>query len=369
MRLTKYKIGELISVIDEKNTESIREFYGININKEFMPTISKTEDLDEKKYKVVRKNRFVFSGMQTGRDKCIRISMYEKDTPVIVSPAYTVFEVSKKQSLLPEYLFMIFISKEKDRMGWFYSDSSVRANLDWDVFCDIEIDLPYIEIQKKYVNIYKEMVKNQKIYESSLGDLKLVCDGYIEKLRKDILSSSIGEYIEPVSKINSDSKVSLVKGVESSGNFINTRAKMQGVDISKYTVVSKGDIVYNPSRINLGSIALYQDDEPCIVSPMYQVFKSKDTDKLLPEYLMLWFKREEFKRYTWFYSSGSVRDTFDFKLMKEVLLPIPDITVQQAIIKIYKSYILRYDINIRLKQQLKDICPILIKGALQEAEL
>ena len=71
MALTKYKIGDLITTVDERNTIGIRDFYGININKEFMPTVANTEGLDERKYKVVRKNRFVYSGMQTGDRKSV----------------------------------------------------------------------------------------------------------------------------------------------------------------------------------------------------------------------------------------------------------------------------------------------------------
>lgn len=87
MGLSKHRIGQLIKVVDERNCFEITDFYGININKEFMPTVANTEGLDETSYKVVRKNRFVFSGMQTGRDECIRISMYTKDNPIIISPA------------------------------------------------------------------------------------------------------------------------------------------------------------------------------------------------------------------------------------------------------------------------------------------
>ena len=72
--LSKYKIGQLIKTVDERNSFGITEFYGININKELMPTAANTAGLDSSKYKVVRKNRFVFSGMQTGRDVCIRVS-------------------------------------------------------------------------------------------------------------------------------------------------------------------------------------------------------------------------------------------------------------------------------------------------------
>ena len=149
MALTKYKIRELISAVDETNDLGIMDFYGININKEFMLTFANTEGLDEKKYKVVRKNYFVYSGMQTGRDNCIRISMYNRDNPVIVSPAYTTFTVTATELVNPIYFFMRFLSKEKDRYGAFCSHGSIRSNLDWDVFCDMEIELPPISIQQK----------------------------------------------------------------------------------------------------------------------------------------------------------------------------------------------------------------------------
>ena len=164
MGLTKYKIGELIEIVDERNNLGIRDFFGININKEFMPTVANTEGLDETKYKVVRKNRFVYSGMQTGRDECIRVSMYNKDVPILVSPAYTTFEVVATDIVNPLYFFMKFLSKEKDRYGAFCSDGSIRSNLDWDVFCDIELELPPLSIQQNYVDIYNAMLENQKSY-------------------------------------------------------------------------------------------------------------------------------------------------------------------------------------------------------------
>ena len=173
MALTKYKIEQLITIVDERNTLGIRDFYGININKEFMPTVANTEGLDETKYKVVRKNRFVYSGMQTGRDECIRISMYNNDTPILISPAYTTFEVTATDIMLPLYFFMKFLSKEKDRYGAFCSDGSIRSNLDWEVFCDIDIELPPVQIQQKYVDVYNAMLVNQQSYERGLEDMNI----------------------------------------------------------------------------------------------------------------------------------------------------------------------------------------------------
>lgn len=366
MALTKYKIGKLIRVVDERNSYGIKDFYGINIQKEFMPTIANTDGLDGTKYKVVRKKRFVFSGMQTGRDKCIRIALYNNDNPVIVSPAYTTFEIDRLDLVLPEYFNMIFLSKEMDRFGWFCSDGSVRANLDWDVFENIVLTLPDITVQQKYVDIYNGMLANQQAYERGLEDLKLVCDSTIENLRKQMPCEKIGPYLEENKTININNDIKEVLGVCADGEFIKTKAIMTNVDISNYKIVSHNCIVYNPSRIKIGSIALYKQLTPCIVSPMYCVFNVINEDKLLPEYLIMWLHREEFFRYTWFYSAGSVRDSFELDLMRDVKIPIPKIEVQKAIANIYKAYIMRKEINDKLKAQIKDICPILIRGSLQE---
>lgn len=149
-------VGELINYIDERNIDSsVKDFYGININKEFMPTVANIDSVDPKKYKIVRKNRFVFSGMQTGRDKTIRIGLFNKEHPIIVSPAYTTFEIKDETVILPKYFFMLFLRNESDRYGWFISDSSVRANLDLNRFEEIKFNLPPIEVQKKYVKLYE----------------------------------------------------------------------------------------------------------------------------------------------------------------------------------------------------------------------
>ena len=162
MIITK-SVGELITYVDERNTEGlISDFYGINIQKEFMPTLATTDGIDSRKYKIVRDNRFVFSGMQTGRDRCIRIGLY-KGAPIIVSPAYTTFEIKSTDVVLPEYFFMQFLSNEMDRYGWCISDSSIRSNLDLDRFEEISFELPDIPTQQKYVDIYTAIRRVQKL--------------------------------------------------------------------------------------------------------------------------------------------------------------------------------------------------------------
>ena len=368
MALSKYRIGQLIKIVDERNSYGIKAFYGININKEFMPTVANTEGLDESNYKVVRENRFVFSGMQTGRDECIRISMYLEKEPIIVSPAYTTFEIKATEIVIPTYFFMIFLSKERDRLGWFYSDGSVRSNLDWDRFCDIELNIPDIPTQQKYVDIYKAMVANQQSYERGLEDLKLVCDGYIENLSIDEYKS-IGLFIKRNQNRNQEKIFSKthVKGFNNEGEFIKPMRLFSG-DISTFKVIKQNYFVYN-SRINSTikklSVALNEGDD-LIVSPAYESFYICDTDKLDPYYLYMLLQREQFAKKVLFNSFGSSTLVFSFDDLGEVQIPVPNIQIQRAIANVYRAYQERRAINEKLKAQIKDICPILIRGSLEE---
>ena len=367
MALKKIKIGNLIKIVDERNNLGIRDFFGINKDKTFMPTAANTEGLDEKKYKVVRKNRFVFSGMQTGRDQCIRISMYTKESPILVSPAYTTFEIIDEKVIIPMYFFMCFLSKEKDRLGAFYSDGSIRTNLDWARFCEIELEVPDLPIQKKYVNIYSALLKNQLSYERGLEDLKLVCESYIEDLRKKSSVKKIGKYIKCTDRKTDDINLD-IRGISNLQKLSIPNSRVVGVEKEKYLRIDYKEFGYSPIHINDGSIALNNEKKSYLLSPIYKTFKVIDENVLYPDYLMMWFSRKEFVRYCWFYAFGSARDNFEWNQMCEVEIPIPDIKIQKSISNIYKCYIERQSINELLKSQIKDICPILIKGSVEEAK-
>ncbi len=371
MALTKYKIGQLVTIVDERNNLGIRNFYGININKEFMPTVANTEGLDETKYKVVKKSRFVYSGMQTGRDKCIRISMYNNDTPILVSPAYTTFEVTATNIVLPPYFFMKFLSKEKDRYGAFCSDGSIRSNLDWEVFCDIDIVLPPVQIQQKYIDIYNAMLANQQSYERGLEDLKFVRDAYIEDLRRKMPCEAIGAYIEEFNQKNEIGfTLDSVRGIATSKEFIDTKANMDGVSLDNYKIVEPGMIAFisdTSRRADKMSLALNQSEEAYLVSSISTVINT-NKNKLLSKYLYLFFCRTEFDRYARFHSWGSARETFSIDDMKDISIPIPNLEIQKSIVEIHEAYITRKEINEKLKAQIKDICPILIKGSIEEAK-
>ena len=365
MMESKSKIEPFIILVDERNKEGYDyPVLGINKDKTFMPTAANMAGIDTSKYKIVRKGTFVFSGMQTGRDVCIRIGLYNEATPALVSPAYTTFRLDTEKGIVPEFFFLNFNRDESDRYGAFISDSSVRANLDWNRFLEIEIPLPPIAEQQKVVNAWKALREIKEQNEEIAAPLMQVCQSYIQELKHKYECVEIGPYIEPCDERNKACIYgeSLLRGVTSEGKFDASKAKTEGLKFDNYKVVNKGDFAYNPSRINLGSIALCEMNK-CIISPMYVVFKIKADASigLLSEYLNLWFRRTEFQRSTLFFAAGSVRDTFDFNAMQNVRIPLPPLSVQQAIVNIYNCANEAKKIAAEADRMSREVCPALIQ--------
>lgn len=362
------RIGDYIHLVDNRNTElSVTNLLGINITKNFMPSVANTSETDLSKYKIIQKGQFAYSAMQVGRDETIRLALYTEDKPAIISPAYLVIEVNDINKLLPDYMMMWFQRPESDRYGWFISDSSVRASLEWERLCEIEIPIPDIEEQKKYVALYSGLLVNQKVYENSLTDLQLICDTYIENMIKIEPKKNLGEYIEQSDERNTDLQIDNLLGISVNKIFIDTKSNKDNLDLSNYKVVRPREFGYVTVTSRNGekiSIALL-DGAAGLLSSTYIVFRVKDITKLLPEYLYLWFVRPEFDRYARFHSWGSARETFDWADMCEVKLPIPDIKVQEAIVTIYHTLETRKRINDQLKNTIKPLCPVLMRGVVE----
>lgn len=374
MGLGKYKLGELIQIHDERNVElayGLNDVKGISIQKEFIETKADMSGVSLKPYILVKPGCFAYVTVTSRNGEKITIAHNNTNNTYIISSSYIVFRVKRTDLLLPDYLFMYFKRSEFDRYARYNSWGSARETFSWEEMCDIDIELPDIAIQQKYVDIYNAMLENQRCYESALEDLKLVCDAYIEELSKDYQSVTIGQFIFQRDLRNDGSLgVSSVRRIATSKEFINTKADMEGVGLNNYKVVAPGQFAYVPDTSRRGdkiSLALNISENTYLVSSISIVFDTQK-DVLLPEYLMLFFVRSEFDRYARFHSWGSARETFDWSEMCDVQIPIPDIKIQQYIVNIYTAYLLRKEINEQLKTQVKDVCPILIKGSLEEAE-
>lgn len=366
------RLGDYIQLVDNRNKDlKVTNLLGINITKNFMPSVANVSGTDLSKYKIIQKGQFAYSAMQVGRDETIRLALYTNDEPAIISPAYLVIESKDENELIPEYMMMWFHRPESDRYGWFISDSSVRASLDWERFCEIEIPIPDIAEQCKYVDLYKGLLTNQKTYENSLEDLQLICDTYIEDLIKKEPLKRLGEYIQQSDERNIDLETDNLLGISVNKIFIPTKSNKSRLDLSKYKIVRPRQFGYVSVTSRNGekiSIAILEG-EPGLVSSTYTVVKVKNIQELLPEYLYLYFQRTEFDRYARFNSWGSARETFDWADMCDVKLPIPSIEKQEAIVTIYHTLETRKRINEQLKESIKPLCPVLMKGVVESMEV
>lgn len=375
MALTKYTLSELLVRNSENNealkygAESVR---GLLNTKGISNTKANIDGRDLKKFLIVRPGGFVFN--HRVHDK-LGLGYNTSNETYLFTNDYVAFYVKPEIAgtvLLPDYLYIWFLRPEFDRYMLFKTYGSATLFFNWNNMCELEINLPDIKIQQKYVDIYKSMVANQLSYERGLDDLKLVCDGYIEDLRRKMSSTPIGEYIEPVELKNDDLKfgIEMVRGISIEKKFIETKADMMDVNLRPYLVIQPNDFAYVTVTSRNGekiSVALNDSNATYICSSSYVVFRSKNVEKLLPQYLMLYFSRPEFNRYARYNSWGSARETFDWNEMCNVHIPIPDIKIQKAIAEIFSVYIARKRINEHLKAQIKDICPILIKGSMEES--
>lgn len=371
MALTKYKLGKLIEQCDVKNEDlkyTIEDVKGISIKKIFIETKADMQDVSLRPYKLVQPDNFAYVTVTSRNGEKITLAHNTTDKTYIVSSSYIVFKINRTDLLLSDYLFMYFNRPEFDRYSRFNSWGSARESFSWEDLCDIEVELPPLPIQQKYVDIYNAMLANQQSYERGLEDLKLTFEALIDNYKHKSTKKSVGEILEEVDIRNDDGIINDVQGINITKQFMPSVANTNGVDLSKYKLVSKGQFAFSgmqTGRDECIRIALFDKDEPIIISPAYSVLKLKD-DRILPEYIMMWFSRKEVDRLGWFMSDASIRTNLDMDRFNEIEIPVPDIMVQKAIVEIYNSYNTRRNINEKLKEQIKDICPVLIKGSIEE---
>ena len=366
-----YKLGELIELCDEHNAKgkyTVDDVKGISIQKIFIETKADMKDVSLNPYILVKPDYFAYVTVTSRNGEKITLAHNTTDNTYIVSSSYVVFSVKNKDLLLSDYLFMYFNRPEFDRYARFNSWGSARETFSWEDMCDMEIELPPLPIQQKYVDVYNAMLANQQSYERGLDDLKLVCDAYIEDLRRRMPCEAIGKYITQTKTKNDLAEKLTNKSVSNMKMFIDAKdAIINGVDTKNYLIVENNDFAYNTVTTRNAdklSIALNRGYK-CLVSPLYTTFKVID-EKLLPKYLCLWFNRAEYDRYSRFNSWGSARELFAFDTLSESAIPIPDLKIQRDIVSIFEAYNMRKKINEKLKTQIKDICPILIKGSFEE---
>ena len=183
----EYKnLGDYIREVNVRNRElKVTKPMGINIDKHFMPSVANVIGTDLSAYKLVSKNQFACNLMHVGRDEKIPMAMQTDENPIIVSPAYFVFEISQTEVLLPEYLMMWFSRPEFDRNAWFYTDADVRGGMDKSAFLDMMLPLPSVKRQREIVEEYETLSRRIRLNEQMIEKLEATAQALYRKMFVD----------------------------------------------------------------------------------------------------------------------------------------------------------------------------------------
>lgn len=363
MALTKHKFGDFIQQRREKY-DGAEELPSWGVSKEGFIR-PKQDGADTSIYNVFYKYDFVFNPARMELNSIALNTQFDK---AICSSLYEIFYISRPDVVLPEYLNLFIKRNEFARRCWFEAIGSARNYFRVANLSEFEIELPSLPIQQKYVNVYKAMLANQQSYERGLEDLKVAIDALIDKYKHSSIRKTVGTLLEEIDNRN-EIGITEVQGINITKQFMPSVADILGVNLNKYKVVNHGQFAYSgmqTGRDECIRIALYRDEEPIIISPAYTVLQVRD-NSIIPEYIMIWFSRKESDRLGWFMSDGSIRSNLDLDRFYETEIPVPDVTIQKALVELYDVYTTRRLIGEQLKRQIQDMCPVLIKGSIEEA--
>ena len=187
MSKTNYKrLGDYIREVDVRNRDlKVTKLYGVNLQKEFMPSVANIIGTDLSKYKIVSYNQFGCKLMSVERDHKLPISLMKESQPAIMSSAYFVFEVIDENVLNPDYLFMQIKRPEFDRRLWFSTGGDVRGGATWDNLCDMPIIVPSIDQQRKIVAEYNAIQQRIKLNEQQIVKLEETAQAIYRKMFVD----------------------------------------------------------------------------------------------------------------------------------------------------------------------------------------
>ena len=174
----------------------------------------------------------------------------------------------------------------------------------------------------------------------------------------------LGDYIQVIKDKNVNLRATKLLGINIDKFFMPSVANIVGTDLSNYKIVKKNQFACN--RMHVGRdyripIALSNDENEFIVSPAYDVFEIIDTNALLPEYLMMWFRRKEFDRNTWFHTDADVRGGLPWEAFSNLKLPIPSPEKQQEIVNEYHTIQNRINLNNQLIAKLEETAQTIYK--------
>ncbi len=398
------KLGDYIQTISKRNIGLVtKDLQGLSMTKEFRKSTSNIIGTDLSKYKLVEKNQFACDFMSVIRVHKFPVVLHTSEDPVIVSPAYIVFEITNMNILDPEYLMMWFRRSEYDRYADFRCDSSIRGGFKWDELCESQIPIPNIEKQQEIVAEYNTVVKriklneqlNQKLEETAQAiykhwfiDFEFPFDFaqgmpnkdekpykssggkmvYNEELDKDVPEGWGVEPIESVISVKDGTHDSPKPSSEGFPLITSTHLKEFDIAIDEAYLINEEDYkqINKRSKVDqfdilfsmigtVGIINYVQNGEINFAIKNVGLFKSSE-NKILSEYIFLYLKSQYTNEYIESNLAGSTQSYVTLTTLRNIplLLPKSDIisnfndkvvtvirTIHSNSIRINKLFILK----------------------------
>lgn len=362
------RLGDLIELCDERNSEGkygIDDVRGISIEKKLIFTKADMNGVSLNPYKVMQPNDFCYVTVTSRNGGKISLAMNDTDSTFILSSSYIIFRSKDENILLPEYLYLLLSRTEFDRYSRFNSWGSARETFDWSEMCRVQIPLPSIETQKELVAVYNGLKELAEENEKLLKPLEESCQAFIVDCKKKYPMKRLGDMIEIDEKINFDNRDLEFLGINKDKVFMPSVATTDGLDKSKYKVITKGKFVFSGMQTGRDiciRFGLYNVSVDGLVSPAYTTYSVTDTN-ILPEFIMMNFKRSEMDRLGWFLSDSSVRSNLDFDRFHEIQIPLPPLEIQQKIVDLYNCYEECKRISTTAREKIKNLCPALVQKA------
>ena len=367
------RLGDYIEVCNTRNSDlkyGIDMIEGVNSKGEFCPPKAAVDGINLLPYKIVNNEDFVYNPSRLN----IGSLALRKNGLCIVSHLYVVFHLTEygRQNFIPEFLYLFFNRESFRDLITFRNFGSQRPEFNFYQMSEIEVPKPSIETQRALVAIYDDLQKTIADNEALIRQMKEACHAFVVDCKTKYPKVKLGEWIAECDERNSDNTLVLdaLKGISTAKVFIETKANMDGVSLTSYKIVAPREFAYVADTSRRGdkiALAFNDENEKLLISSIYTVFRSKDENVLLPEYLYLLFNRAEFDRYSRFNSWGSARETFDWTELCRVEIPLPPIEFQRSIADIYNCMQKAQCIVQETQELMKNLCPALVQKAAHSA--
>lgn len=379
MGLSEITLGKYLEQSNVRNSSGrygLKEVRGISTSKVFIPTKANLQGVSLANYKIVSPRQFAYVPDTSRRNGKISLAYNDSSDCYLVSSISIVFGIKPEsiEVISPDFLFLLFNRPEFDRFARFNSWGSAREAFDWNALCETSISLPIKKIQEKYVAIYQGLKRNVCSLEAGIEQLQNACSICMENLISSYNCEEIGQFLHPVERRNHNHQLGLdsVRGISNTKEIMQTTKATTGLDvIGKFYVINPGEFVYNPRTDRMGGkvgVVFNNTDKPLLFSFNNLAFGMNEgmERKVLPDYLFAFFRRAEFDRFARVNSWGSATELFNLEDLGRYRIPIPDIATQQALVDLFRCFYSRKELASKLRDMLNNICPILIRGAIEE---